>query len=277
MSVAQGSLGTSGLGHLIASSLSLCLSIACYVNNEWQKQDVEADLMEHMYNTKGLWFKCRDRMQTTYSCEKYDKFWISQSADLLAGRFGVGISMFFHLISLVFELLSLGCNTFLKHNAAGKRWNANVACICLFLSMLSLSIGVCWYGAEVGMAYNTDLEHQMMGSTVGSTTGGIRYVYGFGLFLGWLNMVIQILLTVVLIALVAAMPQPGTKDAGYIDGRDEMGNIGMTQYRPQNPNNFNTYDMSNNNNNYNSNYPVNETNQMQYTGGQDPMNENSYV
>ena len=247
MSAGVTTLGTSGLAHLIASTLSLGLSIACFTNDRWVKQDIEKDIIETVYNTKGLWTKCRVEQEMTFGCESYDKFWISLPSDILAGRFGVGISMFFHFTSIIMELLALSCNTFLKHNASSKRMNANIACICLFISMLSFSIGVCWYGAKVGIAYNIDMEAQRMGAQVGTTTGGLRYVYGSGLGLGWLNMVFQILLTVGLVAMVATLQAPGNQTGGLYDGmhqNDGMGGMGggpgAMRYQPGQMNGYET-------------------------------------
>lgn len=291
-------LGTAGIGHLIASTLSLCLTITTYVNERWQTQDIENDIIETVYTTKGLWTKCRVMNEMTYACEDYDKFWISLPADILAGRFGLGISMFFHVGSLAMQLMALSCNTFMKHNSQTKRMHATIACVFLFLSMLSFSIGVNWYGAKVGIAYTIDRESQLnYSSQVGSTTGGIRYVYGFGLFLAWLNMCIQIILTIVFAVMLSSLQPVGTAAAGlYKDdgtGANMLSGLNMnpaggvvttTGYRPggYQPGNIAMGDMSYNQNNqgqmYNSNYNQ-DNGQMQYNpqGQQNYEQDNSYV
>jgi len=174
----------------ILSWASLALTIVAVAIPDWRINDVEGEVVELIRRTQGLWTKCAFFPTGNWQCEDYDRFFIALPAAITGARVFSVISLIFQVVCMVAQPFGMYCTRIPdgdgnEHEANKTKAKISIGCGALsILAGICIGIAVSWYAALVV----EDYSRFTTGMSAGIETSVQRFIYGKGLYLGWVAM-----------------------------------------------------------------------------------------
>jgi len=189
---------------LILAFLGLVLTVVSLLNRHWRVNDIEGLVVENVRRSAGLWYKCTEEISGQISCEDIEKFWAALPMPILCGRIFFIISTGCSAFSVIFLYIGSSFtsfyakksfnpinNWFYKYTATrAKKKMFIVGGLLNMLAALFTAITVIWYMVLVADQYFQ--QEMLSGGTAASRfSQGQRFIWGYGLYLGWGAFVLQ--------------------------------------------------------------------------------------
>lgn len=181
----------------LLSWASMALTIVAIAIPDWRINDVEGEVVELIRRTQGLWTKCAFFPTGNWQCEDYDRFFIALPAAITGARVFSVLSLLMQVVGLIAQPFGMLCTTIPETDGDKVKLKAKISIACGALSVLAgvcIGIAVSWYAALVV----EDYSRFTTGMSAGIETSVQRFIYGKGLYLGWVAMVTSVLQGVML-------------------------------------------------------------------------------
>ena len=189
--------------------LGFALTIVSLLNRHWRVNDIEGLVVENVRRSAGLWYKCTEEVNGQISCEDIEKFWAALPMPILCGRIFYIIAVGASGLSIIF--LYIGCqftSFYARKNVLGFNKDANlykytayeykkkmfiVGGLLNFVSAVFIAITVIWYMVLVADQYFE--SERFTSNGIVRTNQGQRFIWGYGLYIGWGAFVLQLIST----------------------------------------------------------------------------------